>query len=129
MTFNCIAHNKPILIIDLLGGEEDSLLSSLYKESEVKQDLLRKVKVGPFHHLVDDGLENRKAAFECMSTLMEKCLSKLDLTVFIQYLVVGLRDHSADIKSMCHIILERLAASPIASASIIQCSIPFFHII
>ena len=83
----------------------------VYQETKENAQLLRKVKVGPFTHIVDDGLENRKAAFECMYTLMETCLNHLNVSTFISHLVGGLDDNSADIKSMCHIMIEHLAKS------------------
>ena len=41
-----------------------SLLQALYEETKVKQELVREVEMGPFKHVVDDGLDLRKAAFE-----------------------------------------------------------------
>jgi len=107
LTFNYLVHNRPGLVIEYLP----QYLGAVYEETNEKPDLLRKVKVGPFTYVADEGLDNRKAAFECLYTLMETCLSHLDLPVFISHLVRGLQDNSADIKSMCHIILEHLAKS------------------
>ena len=36
------------------------VLPLLYEETVVKKDLIRQVKMGPFEHKVDDGLEARK---------------------------------------------------------------------
>ena len=49
--------------------------------------------MGPFKHTVDDGLDLRKAAFECMYTLMETCLEQLDIFLFLSHIEDGLKDH------------------------------------
>jgi len=72
------------------------LLPKLYHETRVRQDLIREVEMGPFKHTVDgkiytkkkfflkldkyfsyfiDGLDLRKAAYECMYTLLDSTLS------------------------------------------------------
>ncbi|CAF5229508.1 unnamed protein product [Rotaria magnacalcarata] len=65
--FNSAAHNKPMLIRDLLK----ELLPKLYNETRVRPELIREVEMGPFKHTVDDGLDLRKAAYECMYTLLD----------------------------------------------------------
>ena len=47
--------------------------------------------MGPFKHTVDDGLDLRKAAFECMYTLLDTCLDKLDLFEFLNHVEDGLK--------------------------------------
>ena len=49
--------------------------------------------MGPFKHTVDDGLDVRKAAFECMYTLLDSCLDRLDLLIFLDHVEEGLKDH------------------------------------
>ena len=56
---NSAAHNKPYLIRDNLG----TLLPLLYNETHVRQELLRKVSMGPFTVTTDDGLDLRKVKF------------------------------------------------------------------
>lgn len=55
--------------------------------------------MGPFKHSVDDGLDLRKAAFECMYTLLDSCLDRLDIQTFLTHVENGLRDHY-DIKML-----------------------------
>lgn len=55
--------------------------------------VLFKVEMGPFKHTVDDGLDVRKAAFECMYTLLESCLDRLDIYEYLNHVEDGLKDH------------------------------------
>ncbi|XP_056615048.1 cullin-associated NEDD8-dissociated protein 2 [Triplophysa dalaica] len=102
--FNSAAHNKPSLIRGLLS----SLLPHLYNETHIRKDLVREVEMGPFKHTVDDGLDIRKAAFECMYTLLDSCLDCLDIFEFLNHVEEGLKDHY-DIKMLTFIMLARLS--------------------
>lgn len=104
VAFNSIAHNKPSLIKDLLPD----ILPQLYSETKVKSDLIREVEMGPFKHTIDDGLDIRKAAFECMYTLLDACLDKLDVFEFLSHVEEGLNDHY-DIKMLTYLMLTRLS--------------------
>lgn len=105
VAFNSAAHNKPSLVRDLL----DSILPQLYNETKVRKELIREVEMGPFKHTVDDGLDIRKAAFECMYTLLDSCLDRLDIFEFLNHVENGLRDHY-DIKMLTYLMLVRLAS-------------------
>ncbi|XP_022354023.1 cullin-associated NEDD8-dissociated protein 2 isoform X4 [Enhydra lutris kenyoni] len=97
-------HNKPSLVRDLL----DDILPLLYQETKIRRDLIREVEMGPFKHTVDDGLDVRKAAFECMYSLLESCLGRLDICEFLNHVEDGLKDHY-DIRMLTFIMLARLA--------------------
>uniref|UniRef100_A0A8C8CBY0 TATA-binding protein interacting (TIP20) domain-containing protein n=1 Tax=Oncorhynchus tshawytscha TaxID=74940 RepID=A0A8C8CBY0_ONCTS len=101
--FNSAAHNKPSLIRGLLA----TVLPSLYNETQIRKDLIREVEMGPFKHTVDDGLDVRKAAFECMYTLLDSCLDCLDIFEFLDRVEEGLKDHY-DIRMLTFIMLARL---------------------
>ncbi|XP_014246740.1 cullin-associated NEDD8-dissociated protein 1 isoform X2 [Cimex lectularius] len=104
VAFNSAAHNKPSLVRDLL----DSVLPQLYLETNIRKALIREVEMGPFKHIVDDGLDIRKAAFECMYTLLDACLDRLDIFDFLNHLEHGLKDHY-DIKMLTYLMVARLA--------------------
>lgn len=104
VAFNSAAHNKPSLIRDLL----DTILPQLYGETIIKRDLIREVEMGPFKHTVDDGLDIRKAAYECMYTLLDSCLDKVDIFEFINHVETGLKDHY-DIKMLTYLMVARLS--------------------
>ncbi|KAM6980352.1 cullin-associated NEDD8-dissociated protein 2 [Aplochiton taeniatus] len=103
--FNSAAHNKPSLIRGLLA----TVLPHLYKETQIRKDLIREVEMGPFKHTVDDGLDVRKAAFECMYTLLDSCLDGLDVLLFLDHVEEGLKDHY-DIRMLTFLMLARLAS-------------------
>jgi cullin-associated NEDD8-dissociated protein 1 len=104
LTINSAAHRKPYLIRDVL----DDLIPLLYAETVVKEELIHTVEMGPFKHKVDDGLEIRKASYECMYTLLSTCLDKIDVYGFLDHIRVGLDDQH-DIKMLAYLMLIRLS--------------------
>jgi len=114
LTLNWAAHNKPGLVRDKLPN----YLPSLFAEAKLKPELIREVDLGPFKHKVDDGFENRKAAYEAMSTLLDTCVDKIDISAFITQLTEGLKDPSYDIKMLSHLMVVRLAS--IAGAAVVE---------
>lgn len=65
--------------------------------------------MGPFKHTVDDGLDIRKAAFECMYTLLEQGLERVDVMQFLEHVQAGLKDHY-DIKMLTYLMTARLSS-------------------
>jgi len=104
VALNSAAHNKPSLVRDLLKD----LLPHLYNETQKRKELVREVEMGPFKHEVDDGLDLRKAAFECMYTLLDTCVDRLDIFEFLSRVQDGLKDHY-DIKMLTYLMLARVA--------------------
>ena len=49
-----------------------------------------------------------QAAFECMYTLLDSCLDRLDIFDFLQHVEDGLKDHY-DIKMLTYLMLVRLS--------------------
>lgn len=104
LTINSAVHRKPHLIRNVL----DQLIPLLYAETIVKEELIHTVEMGPFKHKVDDGLEIRKAAYECMYTLLSTCLDKIDVYGFLDHIRAGLDDQH-DIKMLAYLMLIRLS--------------------
>ena len=75
---------------------------------KIRKELIREVEMGPFKHTVDDGLDLRKAAFECMYTLLDSCLDRIDIFEFLNHVEDGLKDHY-DIKMLTYLMLVRLS--------------------
>lgn len=93
------------------------ILPRLYEQTQKNAELVRVLDFGPFKHRIDDGIELRKAAFECMNQLLEFAFSSLNLTLFLNVLEAGLADID-DIKLLCYpmvIKLTNLAPSEVVS--------------
>ncbi|GLI69131.1 hypothetical protein VaNZ11_013686 [Volvox africanus] len=106
VAFSGCAHAKPGLVV----GGLDQLLPLLYAQTVVREDMIRTVDLGPFKHKIDDGLELRKAAFECLDILSDCCRDRLEPVPFLAALESGLGDH-ADVKMPCHTTLSKLVAT------------------
>ncbi|KAI1414507.1 TIP120-domain-containing protein [Hypoxylon sp. FL1857] len=100
---NSAAHNKPDLILPHLG----ELIPYVIAESIIKPELIREVQMGPFKHLVDDGLEVRKSAYETLYALMETAFSRVSSLEFYDRIIAGLNDEN-DIRSLCNLMLSKL---------------------
>jgi len=107
MTINSTSHNKPRWVKELLP----TLLPSLYRETAIRRELIREIESGQFKHSVDDGLDLRKAAYECMYTLIDQCLEKIDVFEFLDYVERGLKDQH-DIALLNLLMITRLAGLP-----------------
>jgi hypothetical protein len=83
---NAAAHNKPALVVEHLR----QALPLLYAQTVIDESLIRIVDLGPFKHKIDDGLELRKAAFECMDVVFESCPDNIDYAEFMGPLQSGL---------------------------------------
>ncbi|EGG24074.1 HEAT repeat-containing protein [Cavenderia fasciculata] len=105
LTLNYISHNRPALI----RGNLPVYLPILYNNCRIKPELIREVDLGPFKHKVDDGIEIRKTAFECMYTLLDTSGDKIDMAPFIESIAAGLKDTQHDIKLLCHLLIVRLS--------------------
>eukprot|EP00963_Diacronema_lutheri_P002834 scaffold221_cov351-Pavlova_lutheri.AAC.4 len=103
-TLSSIVHGRT----DMLGDSLPRIMPVVYKQTAVLPELVRTVDLGPFKHVVDDGLELRKATFECLSTVMENCFEVVDVGSFVTCLKEGIADHY-DVKVPCHLLLAKLA--------------------
>ncbi|KAF7493771.1 Cullin-associated Nedd8-dissociated protein 1 [Sarcoptes scabiei] len=113
ITLNSILHNRASLITEFLG----EVFPILYKETRPKPEYIREVEMGPFKHTVDDGLDLRKAVFECMYTLLDSCLDKVEIFEYLNNVESGLKD-TYDIKMLTFLILIRL--SDLCPSAILQ---------
>ncbi|KAK4052490.1 hypothetical protein OIV83_002292 [Microbotryomycetes sp. JL201] len=116
------AHNKPQLVREHLT----SLLPELYAQTELDESLVRIVEMGPFKHKVDDGLDIRKTAYECMHTLLDSCVKDIEVNEFLTKVVAGLKDEE-EVKKLCYLMLAKLAhLTPVAVTNRLDETVPTF---
>jgi cullin-associated NEDD8-dissociated protein 1 len=73
---------------------KDAILPALYEETKVKPELIHERDYGAFKEIIDDGLPLRKAAFQCLGTLLDVCPHKLGMQEFIAVTQQGLVDNT-----------------------------------
>ncbi|GAA5856944.1 hypothetical protein JCM8547_008479 [Rhodosporidiobolus lusitaniae] len=103
-SLNSAAHNKPHLVRPHL----DTLLPELYAQTVVDESLIRIVEMGPFKHKVDDGLDIRKTAYECMHSLVDTCREQVEIGAFLGRVIEGIKDEE-EVKKLCYVTLVKLA--------------------
>ncbi|VDM16997.1 unnamed protein product [Hydatigera taeniaeformis] len=117
ITFNTAAHYWPTLIRPLLnapiGPSQRPLVEEVYRGTNVRQELIREVQMGPFKVQFDDGIELRKTAYECMSTLLENYTDRLSMSAFLIPLIEGLKDNNHVKLAVCHILRRVIQLAPI----------------
>ncbi|BGP50195.1 hypothetical protein JCM10450v2_006106 [Rhodotorula kratochvilovae] len=122
-SLNSAAHNKPYLV----RAHLDTLLPELYAQTEIDESLIRMVEMGPFKHKVDDGLDIRKTAYECMHSLLDTCLKDIDLNAYLSRIIAGLSDEE-EVKKLCYVMLSKMAAvAPTAVAQRLDETVPSFE--
>ncbi|KAF8067210.1 CAND1 [Scenedesmus sp. PABB004] len=115
VALSAVMHHKP----GLVAGGLDALLPELYDQTVIKPEMIRTVDLGPFKHRIDDGLELRKAALECLDILLAAAPHTLQgQPAFLAALESGLKDHQ-DVKAPAHLMLAKLAASPGGEAAVL----------
>lgn len=105
-TLNSATHNKSEIILPNVG----QVMPMVLNRSEVKKELIREISLGPFKHLVDDGLDVRKSAYEVLYALLEIAYPNLDILSLISRVVDGLKD-DREIFSLCTLMLKKLLKS------------------
>ncbi|KPV73776.1 uncharacterized protein RHOBADRAFT_54955 [Rhodotorula graminis WP1] len=122
-SLNSAAHNKPHLVRSHL----DTLLPELYAQTEIDTSLIRMVEMGPFKHKVDDGLDIRKTAYECMHSLLDTCLKDIDLNAYLSRIIAGLADEE-EVKKLCYVMLSKMAhVAPTAVTQRLDETVPSFE--
>jgi len=105
-TLNAAIHNKPELVIPNIGG----LLPLVLADSFINPKLIKTVKIGPFQHSEDSGLDLRKTAYGTMYALLDTpmAIRHLSIPAIFDRVLDGIPDDQ-DIRTLCNLMLARLA--------------------
>lgn len=95
--------------LSLVRSRLPELLPQLHEQTVVRPELCRVMDLGPFKVNVDDGLDLRKAAYECLDTLLEVAPKSVATGALAAALKAGLGDQY-DVKITSHSILSRMCA-------------------
>lgn len=91
----------------LVAQHLPSTLPLLFAQTVKNPDLVRIINLGPFKHEIDDGLELRKASFECLAVLLENCYDQVDAAKVVEHVLGGLGDHY-DVKLPSHSLVIKM---------------------
>lgn len=106
-TLNAAIHNKPELVIQDIG----QLLPTVLEDSHIKPELVKQIKIGPFTHNEDSGLDLRKSAYATMYALLDcpSAIPHLPISKIFDRILDGIADDN-DIRTLCNLMLARLCA-------------------
>ncbi|KAK4941932.1 hypothetical protein LTR10_018262 [Elasticomyces elasticus] len=105
-TLNAAIHNKPELVIPDIS----QLLPTILDDSHIKPELVKTIKIGPFTHHEDAGLDLRKSAYATMYALLDcpGAIPHLPIPKIFDRILDGIPDDH-DIRTLCNLMLSRLA--------------------
>ncbi|KAJ3434668.1 tip120 [Anaeramoeba flamelloides] len=103
-TLNFASQAKPHIVQEELVY----ILPRLYKETQVKQELIKIVKFGQLVHVVDSGVENRKSAFDTMNILLSNSYNLLEPTDFVVTISNGFTDGNTEVLLAAHSLMKRM---------------------
>ena len=105
-TLNAAIHNKPELVIPDVGD----LLPTVLEDSKIKPELIKQVKIGPFVHSEDAGLDLRKSAYATLYALLDcpGAISHLPIPKIYDRILDGIPDDH-DIRTLCVLMITRLS--------------------
>ncbi|OMJ83293.1 hypothetical protein SteCoe_15817 [Stentor coeruleus] len=104
ISLNSIAHNSP----SALKHNFHLVCEKVFAETVMKQELIKKVDLGAFTHVTDEGLPIRKAAYGVIETFIEQLPEKIDANRVLDHVIQGLDDSSDEVQMLCHQLLSKL---------------------
>lgn len=105
-TLTAAIQNKPEFIL----SELDKVLPIILADARIKEELIKTIRIGPFTHKEDSGLDLRKSAYATLYTLVEspRALPFLPVNSIFDRIVDGVSDDH-DIRTLSNIMLDRFS--------------------
>jgi hypothetical protein len=105
--FNSFLYTTPYLLTS-------ELLDWLYESIKINESLVKIVQIGPFKHKIDDGMEIRKAAVECMYTILNsEVFNQIEQRQFVLKIVELLnKEDINEILALVYLMIAKLAHFP-----------------
>lgn len=105
-TLSAAIQNKPAFILPELS----KLLPVVLADAHIKKELIKNVKIGPFTHQEDSGLDLRKSAYGALYAMVDspRALPFLPVNAIFDRIVDGISDDH-DIRTLSSIMLDRLS--------------------
>jgi cullin-associated NEDD8-dissociated protein 1 len=102
LLLNVLLHNHLDAVRPLMG----EALPMLYEATDFKKESLREIELGPFTQIVDDSLQVRRAAYECLLTTVNRSFDTVrpGADAFMDLIINGASDHY-DISKISHLSL------------------------
>jgi cullin-associated NEDD8-dissociated protein 1 len=99
------AHSK----LELIKPSLPDYIPPLLHQTLPDESLVRTIDLGPFKHKIDDGLEQRKSAFDCLGILINKCWDDIpNHESILEAIVKGVAD-VYEVKLKCHDLLTAVS--------------------
>jgi cullin-associated NEDD8-dissociated protein 1 len=87
------------------------IMNKTIPQLEVDQNYVKIAKFANVQHIIDSGVDSRKAVYEMLSSLIDNFLGELDFTSIVKNVLSGIeKDSEHDIKLMCFSLLTKLSS-------------------
>lgn len=105
-TLTAAIQNKPEFILP----EIDKVLPIILADAHIKEELIKTIRIGPFTHKEDGGLDLRKSAYATLYSLVEspRALPFLPFNSVFDRIVDGVSDDH-DIRTLSNLMLDRFS--------------------
>ncbi|KAI8326229.1 TIP120-domain-containing protein [Martensiomyces pterosporus] len=94
----------------LLDGLVSDIQPALFQQTVVNDSLVREITMGPFKKKIDDGLEARRCAYQCVYMLVRTMPRAVDAAQVADSIVRGITDER-EIRAIVQLVVAELAST------------------